>query len=108
MIPLLLAFLAADSYDLTARVAPPDRASVSIHAVASPFTASTLTEADGRFTFRKLEPGAYTIAVFSPARGEARQTIEIGPGTADERHRVALTLELKDSAFVFGDPARRR
>ena len=108
MIPLLLAFLGADSYDLTARVAPPDRASVSIHAVASPFTASTLTENDGRFTFRKLEPGAYTIAIFIPARGEARQTIEVGPSTADDRHRVALTLELKDSDFVFRDPTRRR
>jgi tetratricopeptide (TPR) repeat protein len=108
MIPLVLAFLAGDWYDLTARVTPPARASVSVHAVASPFTASTLTEEDGRFTFRKLEPGAYTLAIFIPARGEARQTIEVGPSTADDRHRVALTLELKDSDFVFGDPIRRR
>src|SRR6478672_6361190 len=108
MIPLLLAFLAADSYDLTARVVPPDRASVSIYRVASPFTASTLTEEDGRFSFKKLEPGAYTVAVFIPARGEARQTIEVGPGTADDRHRVAIKLDLKDSDFVFRDVMRRR
>src|SRR3569832_1473641 len=108
MIPLMLAFLAADLYDLTARIEPPAHASVSIYRVASPFTASTLTEEDGRFTFKKLDPGAYTVAVFIPARGEARQTIEVGPGTADERHRVALSLELKDSDFVFGAPARRR
>src|SRR3954447_14194557 len=108
MVPLLLAFLSADLYDLTARIEPPARASVSVHSVASPFTAATLTEEDGRFTFKKLEAGAYTVAVFIPSRGEARQTIEVGPGTSDDHHRVALTLELKDSDFVFGDPNRRR
>jgi tetratricopeptide (TPR) repeat protein len=108
MIPLLLAFLSADLYDLSARITPPAHASVSIYRVASPFTASTLSEEDGRFSFKKLEPGAYTIAVFIPERGEARQTIEVGPGTADERHRVALTLDLKDSDFVFHDLTRRR
>src|SRR5881394_3358335 len=108
MVPLLLAFLAADLYDLAGRIAPPERAAVSLYRVASPFTASTLTEEDGRFTFKKLEPGAYTVAVLIPARGEARQTIEIGPGTADERRRVALTLELKDSDFVYRDMVRRR
>ncbi len=108
MIPLLLAFLAADLYELAGRVAPPAAASVSIYRVASPFTASTLADEDGRFSFKKLEPGAYTVAVFIPARGEARQTIEVGPGTAGERHRVSLTMELKESDFVFGDPMRRR
>lgn len=108
MVPLLLAFLSADLYDLTARIEPPARASVSVHSVASPFTASTLTLEDGHFTFKKLEAGAYTVAIFIPSRGEARQTIEVGPGTSDDHHRVALTLELKDSDFVFRDPNRRR
>src|SRR4051812_6591275 len=96
MLPLVLAFLSADLYDLTARISPPAHASVSVYRVASPFTASTFTGEDGRFTFKKLEPGAYTVAVFIPARGEARQTIEVGPGTADDRRRVSLTLELND------------
>jgi tetratricopeptide (TPR) repeat protein len=108
MLPLLLAFIAADLYDLSGQIAPPARASVSIYRVASPFTASTLTEEDGRFTFKKIEPGAYTVAVFIPARGEARQTVEVGPGTADDRHRVAIKLDLKDSDFIFHDVMRRR
>jgi Tfp pilus assembly protein PilF len=45
----------------------------------------------------------------STCRGaaEARQTIEVGPGAADSRRRVQVTLALKDSDF---DPApdRRR
>jgi Tfp pilus assembly protein PilF len=106
---LLLAFLAAPAvYDLTAQLDPPAVASVSIFRVASPFTASTLSDDAGRFTFRKLEPGAYTVSVFIPAQGEARQTIEIGPGTADARQRVSLMVRLKDSDFVYGDPTRRR
>jgi tetratricopeptide (TPR) repeat protein len=106
---LLLAFLAAPAvYDLTARLDPPAVASVSIFRVASPFTASTLSDDAGHFTFRKLEPGAYTVSVFNPAQGEARQTIEIGPGTADARQRVSLTIRLKDSDFVYADATRRR
>jgi len=108
-VPLLLAFLAAPAvYDLAAQLEPPAVASVSIFRVASPFTASTLSDDAGRFTFRKLEPGAYTVSVFIPAQGEARQTIEIGPGTADTRQRVSLTIRLKDSDFVYADPMRRR
>ncbi len=113
---LLLAILAApqtyraapQTYDLTARLDPPAAASVSIFGVSSPFTSSTLSDDSGRFTFRKLAPGAYTISVFIPAQGEARQTIEIGPAGADSRQRVALTVHLKESDFVYGDPMRRR
>ena len=106
---LLLAFLAAPAvYDLTAQLDPPAVASISIFRVASPFSESTLSDEAGRFTFRKLEPGAYTVSVFTPAQGEARQTIEVGPSNADRRQRVALTIRLKDSDFVYADPMRRR
>jgi tetratricopeptide (TPR) repeat protein len=106
---LLLAFLAAPAvYDLTAQLDPPTLASISIFRVASPFSASTLSDDAGHFSFRKLEPGAYTVSVFIPAQGEARQTIEIGPSTADARQRVSLTIRLKDSDFVYADPMRRR
>lgn len=107
---LLFAFLAAAPtlYDLTGKLDPPAQASVSIYRVASPYSTATLSDTSGRFTFKKLEPGAYTIAVFIPSQGEARQTIEIGPSNADERQRVALTIRLKDSDFVYGDVTRRR
>jgi len=108
MLLLVLAFVAADFYDVSGQFTPPTRAAVSIYRVASPFTNSTLTEADGRFSFKKLEPGAYTISIFIPAEGEARQTVEVGPGTADSRGRVAITLRLKESDFVFNDVMRRR
>src|SRR5205823_4812143 len=70
---------AAETYDLNGRISPAAVATISLYRVASPFTSSTLSDEEGRFRFRKLEPGAYTVAVFEPARGEARQTYEIGP-----------------------------
>jgi tetratricopeptide (TPR) repeat protein len=106
---LLMALLAAPAvYDLAGRLDPPAEASVSIFRVASPFSTSTLTDESGRFTFRKLEPGAYTVSVFIPAQGEARQTVEIGPSAADEHQRVALTIHLKETDFTYADPTRRR
>jgi tetratricopeptide (TPR) repeat protein len=111
LLPALLAaatFAAGPEYELSGRIAPAETASISLYRVASPYTVSTLAGEDGRFTFKKLEPGAYTIAVFNPARGEARRTIEIGPAAADAHGRITLDLELKDSDFVVGDTLRRR
>jgi tetratricopeptide (TPR) repeat protein len=104
----IAAFAAGPQFEVSGRIAPPRTASVTLYRVASPYTVSTLTGEDGHFTFKKLEPGAYTIAVLDPARGEARRTIEIGPASADEHARITLSLDLKDADFVLGDTLRRR
>jgi Tfp pilus assembly protein PilF len=104
---LAAALYAADPlYQLSGTLTPEGPASVSLFGVASPFTTSALASG-GRFTFKKLRPGAYTVAVFMPGRGEARQTIEIGPSTADSHQRVTLDLHFKDSDFVQ-DAVRRQ
>ena len=109
---LILATMAAaaadPTYELAGHVKPQGRASVTLFDATSPFTVSGLAEEDGSFVFHKLEPGSYTIAVFYPDRGEARRTLDIGPGTADAHHRVAVTLEFLDADFTFGDAMRRR
>ncbi len=92
-------------YELAGRVTPEGPGSVNLSGVAQPFTASTLTGTDGRFTFHKLVPGAYTLSLYIPGRGEARQTIEVGPAAADSRHRIAVFLALKDKDF---DPSPER
>ncbi|HKE22379.1 MAG TPA: tetratricopeptide repeat protein [Bryobacteraceae bacterium] len=100
---------AADSvYDLAGHIQPEGVAAVSVFGATTPFRDAGISDSSGRFSFKKLAPGAYTIAVFFSDRGEARQTIEVGPGTADDRHRVNLNLEFKESDFVFADPMRRR
>ena len=107
--PLATTAPASDAaFELSGRIEPRGRASVTLFGASSPFSASSLTETDGSFTFRKLDPGAYTLAVFYPDRGEARRTVQVGPGTADSRHRVVLKLEFQDSDFVYADAMKRR
>lgn len=102
------AFAADPAYELAGHLDPEAEAAVSIFGATAPFRDTTLSDSSGRFAFKRLEQGTYTLAIFIPARGEARQTVEVGPGTADDRHRVILNLHLKDSDFVFADAERRR
>ena len=83
-------------------------AAVSLFGQTTPFQAQTETDPEGRFRFRNLLAATYTVAVYVPGRGEARETAEIGPGTADSRRRVNLSLRFQDSDFVFNDAIRRR
>ena len=102
LLPAVLAasaLAAAPLFDLSGQLRPPRRASVSLFATRTPFTAATLSDAAGRFTFQNLPPDDYTVAVFIAGRGEARRTAEVGPAAADSHHRVSLTLDLKDSDF---------
>ena len=101
--------VAADSvFDLAGQVTPSGRASVTLFGATRPFQAATMSDESGRFQFKKLQPGAYTISVFLPLRGEARKTIEVGPGTADAHGRVRLDLRLKEADFVYADTVRRQ
>jgi tetratricopeptide (TPR) repeat protein len=105
---LAAAALAADpQYEIAGRFTPAAPASVNLFDTRSPFTTSTITS-DGRFEFKNIRPSAYTISFFVPGRGEARQTIEVGPSTADSRQRVVLAFNFKDSDFVVMDALRRR
>lgn len=103
-----VAFAAEPTFELVGQVSPAGRASISLFGATTPFQAAALSDESGRFHFKKLLPGAYTISVFLPLKGEARQTIEVGPGTADDHGRVLLNLRLKESDFVYADTARRQ
>ncbi len=97
----------AADFDLVGQIVPEAAASVSLHGATTPFESATLSDERGRFRFRKVAPGAYTLAVFQPAFGEARQTVEVGPGVADSAGRVKVTLRLESGKFE-SDDARRR
>jgi Tfp pilus assembly protein PilF len=92
-------------YEIAGRISPEGHSSVTLFGATHPFTASTFTDENGRFTFKKLAAATYTVAVFQPGRGEARQTIEVGPSLADSRNRIQLTVALKDEDF---DPSTDR
>ena len=95
-------------FDLRGRILPEARAAVSLHGATTPFTSSAISDARGRFQFRDLLAGDYTVVVFVPGRGEARQTVEVGPSLAGKKGAVEVTLELPDSKFEFQDSMRRQ
>jgi len=93
-------------YDLYGHVRPAGPASISLFGAVTPFDTSAFT-CDGRFRFHKLLPGTYTVVVFSPERGEARRTVEVGPGTAGSRRRVSIDLNFAPGDFTLADPTRQ-
>jgi tetratricopeptide (TPR) repeat protein len=90
---------AAQTYRLDGTIQPEAQASVTMFGSTHPFTTSTLSDSEGRFTIKNLRAGTYTLSVYVPGSGEARQTVEVGPGTADKRGRVRVALRLDDAAF---------
>ena len=95
-------------YDLEGQIVPEGRAAVSLYGAITPFSSSTLADSEGRFQFRKLLAGPYTVAVFLPGLGEARQTIEVGPSLADTKGRVAVTIDIRDSKLISPEALVRR
>lgn len=90
---MLLYLALAARFLVEGTVEPPCRAAVTLYAVQSPFSVSVMSDDRGRFRFREVEAGAYTLIGFCPGRAEARKTIEVGPGTVTGGIvRVALAL----------------
>lgn len=112
VIALLLASVglaAGDArYELSGRIVPECEASVSLYGATSPFSAATQSDDKGRFRFRGLLAGTYTVAVFVPARGETRRTIEVGPGVASARGRVEIQIEVSERRLETDDAPKRR
>ncbi|HYK89625.1 MAG TPA: tetratricopeptide repeat protein [Acidobacteriota bacterium] len=57
-----------------------------------PYSARTQAGPDGRFTFKKLPAGTYTLIVEVPRAGGMRKTVEVGPSFADSGGSVFLTV----------------
>ena len=86
-------------FELVGHVVPHAPAAVTIHSTNSPYTESTLAGPDGRFRFRRVEAGSYTLIAFVPGRGETRLTINVGPGTADRKRRVNVEMRMEGEAI---------
>src|SRR5580700_4307236 len=94
-------------YELRGRLLPATHASVWLHGAIAPFEDGTLAGDDGRFRFRGVPAGSYTLGVFVPGRGEIRRTVEVGPSQSDARRRIELTVALRDEDFESRDSLRR-
>ena len=98
---LAVAFQAGQDtrFEVAGRVAPDSRAAVTLHGATSPFSATTVTGLDGRYGFRQIEAGTYTLSAYIPGKGETRRTIEVGPGVADARGRVIADIDSLSAKF---------
>ena len=97
---VLAILLALATLEVRGRIEPPAAAHVTLHAVSSPFTATTLAGPDGQFRFAKVEPGSYTLAIFIPRRREIRQTVVITRGVADQSGRVRIAIHANDDKLT--------
>ncbi|MBI4891474.1 MAG: tetratricopeptide repeat protein [Acidobacteria bacterium] len=100
MILAAFLFFLAQNFDLRGTLLPATQASVSLHGSTSPFNSSTLAGPDGRFRFKKLEPGTYTLIVFVPGRGELRKTIEVTSAVSSSKGRIEIAVRLDDAKFA--------
>ena len=91
-----LSALPCRGYELTGRIEPAAQLLVSLHGSSLAFENSTTSGADGRFRFRKVPVGTYTLAISTEARGEALQTVDLTPGTVDAAGRLDVLVRIDE------------
>jgi len=95
---LALGLLLADGgFDVEGKLVPETVAVVHLSSARSPFSASTTSDARGRFRFSHIPAGTYTFGVFTPGRKETQRTFDIGPSGADAKARVSITIQIGDT-----------
>ncbi|MEE2840539.1 MAG: tetratricopeptide repeat protein [Acidobacteriota bacterium] len=92
-----------DTYEFRGRVLQPDGksfrdalATVFLQGATTPFTTRTLAGGDGKFKFKKLREGMYSLIIAVPLWGEMRRTIEISPSFADAKGRIEKIFYLEE------------
>ena len=95
--------LAEDTYEFRGRVLQPDGktfrdalAMAFLQGATTPFTSRSQAGVDGKFKFKKLRTGMYTLVIAVPLWGEMRRTIEIGPSFADSKGRIEEIFYLEE------------
>ena len=63
-------------------------AAVILRGNSTPYSSTVWTDYSGKFKFKKLETGSYTLSAQVRHRGEKHMTIEISPSYADRRDRI--------------------
>ena len=104
-------------------LSPKKTLTLALFGVELPFTARTWAGSDGRFRFRDLKPGSYTLSIYIPNDGEILETVEITKSFADSKGRVEKKFAFDEESLhaqvrpmaqdmvsvrVLGIPARAR
>jgi len=89
----LAAAAAEVKLELRGAIVPPrEFVQVSLEGASSPFVSRTLTDSRGRFRFRNLVPGPYTLRIFIPGLTQILRTVEVSPSLAGEDRRIDVTV----------------
>lgn len=95
--------LLAELLELSGRIEPPPpQAFVTLTGAGTPFTASVVTGPDGRFRFRGLAAGAYTLSVLAPGRGEIWRTVHLDRGAPGGRVSLVVAFEPPPGTLAEG------
>jgi predicted Zn-dependent protease len=89
-----------ETFEVRGEVLPHAAAAVTLQSVPDPFATTSMTGGNGKFRFRDVPAGLYTVSAYVPGRGETRLTIDVGPGTADKKRRVLVTINSEGATLT--------
>ena len=95
-------------FKLRGQIFPPMRTFVFLTSHDGSFADRAMSNYKGRFKFKKLKPGTYSITLFHPYWGETRRTIEITGSFADEEGRIGVSVPFPRSEEGRKRMLRRR
>ncbi len=86
-------------YEIRGRVvpAPGKFAHVVLHGSDFPFEADENVSPNGRFRFKGLEAGQYTVIVSVPGRGQVRRSVPISENLTDSAGRIEVIIPFQVS-----------
>lgn len=92
---LLPAAAVGQSMELRGRLEPPvPGATVTLWGATRPFSGDTVTDAKGRFRFRGVPTGSYTLHIVQTGMGEVRRTVNVTPSRADAKGRMEVVVAM--------------
>ena len=65
---------------------------IFLEGVTAPLAVHTQADPAGKFKFKKLFPGMFTLVVYIPRAGEKMQTVEVSRSLADGKGRIFLDI----------------
>jgi tetratricopeptide (TPR) repeat protein len=77
---------------------------IFLHGAFTPLDRQTVAGPDGRFVFKKIPPGSYTLSSAVRRAGELSKTVVVGPGLADPKGKITADLVYDASPLVRNEP----
>lgn len=73
---------------------------VSLSSHNTSYSAHTWTDFGGKFKFKKVPPGSYSLQAEVRRRGERRLSVDISPSLADRKGRIHQTIVIEPTASI--------